>query len=337
MIYCNLGRTGLRVSAVCLGTWHLSRSKELDEWSIPRIDIDETKKLVKLAVDNGVNFIDTANRYHGAMGPVDLNHVGNAERILGEVLRDYDRESLVIVTKVAYQMAPWANGEGLSRKHIFWQNRESLKRLGVEYVDVYLAHGPDKETPHLETLIAFNDLVRMGKAHYIGSSNFSPEENIDFMELSQTHGLTSFVAIQEAYNMLDRTIEYAQVPIARKYNFSVMAYSPLAEGLLSNKYLSGIPEASRATYSQSLKTTLTKTNLGKIGELSNLAREKGVTLPQFALAWILHKQRALGINIVPIVGASNSQQLLENIQALEIQLSEDDIKRAEEIASNVRM
>ncbi|MGC9014590.1 MAG: aldo/keto reductase [Thermoproteota archaeon] len=337
MKYVNLGNSGLKVSQICLGSWHLPRSKERDEYGVLKVDVEETKKVVKIAFDQGINFIDTANRYHGAMSPVDFNHLGNAERVLGEVLKDYERESFVIATKVGGQMAQWVNGQGLSRKHIFWQIKESLKRLKLEYVDVYLIHVPDKETPPLETLIALNDLVRMGKVHYIGSSNLSPEEIISFMELSKEYKLSGFVTIQEVYNLINRTIEFSKIPLARKYNFTIMAYSPLAQGILSEKYLKGIPEGSRATYSSGLRETVTRRDLKAIEELSEIAKEKGISLPQLAIAWILNKQKSLGVNIVPIIGVSNSQQLIENLKALEVSLSDDEIKRAEEVASKIKL
>ncbi|MGC8577990.1 MAG: aldo/keto reductase [Thermoproteota archaeon] len=337
MKYVNLGNSGLKVSQICLGSWHLPRSKERDEHGVLKVDVEETKKVVKIAFDQGINFIDTANRYHGAMSPVDFNHLGNAERVLGEVLKDYERESFVIATKVGGQMAQWVNGQGLSRKHIFWQIKESFKRLKLEYVDVYLIHVPDKETPPLETLIALNDLVRMGKVHYIGSSNLSPEEIISFMELSKEYKLSGFVTIQEVYNLINRTIEFSKIPLARKYNFTIMAYSPLAQGILSEKYLKGIPEGSRATYSSGLRETVTKRDLKAIEELSEIAKEKGISLPQLAIAWILNKQKSLGVNIVPIIGVSNSQQLIENLKALEVSLSDDEIKRTEEAASKIKL
>jgi aryl-alcohol dehydrogenase-like predicted oxidoreductase len=292
---------------------------------------------VELAFDHGINFVDTANRYHGASAPVDLNHVGYAEKILGEILRDYQRESFVISTKVGVQMGPWPNGQGLSRKHIFWQLSESLKRLQVEYVDVYLAHCPDEDTPHLETLRAFNDLICMGKIHYIGSSNFTAEQITDFLQLSTAHKLHGFVTLQESYSLINRSIEPDKIPLARKHKLAIMAYSPLAEGLLSGKYVHGVPSGSRATYSESLKRVLSERKLDALKELSNLAREKGLSLSKFAIAWILHKQRSLGVNIIPIIGVSSRNQLLENLQALEVQLSEDDVMRAEQIASPVRV
>jgi aryl-alcohol dehydrogenase-like predicted oxidoreductase len=336
MKYVRLGCSGLRVSEICLGTWHLPRLAETDSFGVMKVDVEETRKLVNLAFDRGINFVDTANRYHGAMARCDFNHVGNAEKTLSGVLRDHERESYVLATKVGIEMGPWPNGGGLSRKHIFWQIGESLKRLQLEYVDVYLAHEPDKETPHLETLVAFDDLVRTGKVHHIGSSNFSPEEIVDFMELSKVHDLVGFVTLQEPFSLVNRSIELSKMPLARKYDLTIMAYSPLAEGLLSSKYLQGIPTGSRATYSQGVKKALSDRNLDALRELSSLAAEKGASLSQLAIAWMLHKQKSLGVKIIPIVGISSREQLLENLQALEVRLSEDDMARAEQIAARVQ-
>jgi aryl-alcohol dehydrogenase-like predicted oxidoreductase len=337
MNYVRLGDSGLKVSEICLGTWHLPRLTETDSYGIPKVDAEETRRVVNLAFDHGINFIDTANRYHGAMAMADLNHYGNAEKVLSEILRDHERESFVLATKVGNEMAPWPNGRGLSRKHMFWQITESLKRLKLEYVDVYLAHLPDEETPRLETLQAFNDLVAMGKVHYIGCSNFAAEQVIDFMELSKVHDLVSFVTLQDPYSLVNRSIESNKLPLARKYNFTIMAYSTLAQGLLSGRYLDGVPVGSRATYSQSLKKALSEKNLGSLRKLSTLASEKGISLSQLAIAWILHKQRKLAVNIIPIIGVSNREQLLENLQALDVHLSDDDMSKAEQIVLPIQL
>jgi aryl-alcohol dehydrogenase-like predicted oxidoreductase len=311
--------------------------KETDPQGVAKIDTEETRRVVGLAFDRGINFIDTANRYHGAMMSSDLPHWGNAERTLSEALAGYDRQSFVIATKVGYPMGLWPNGEGLSRKHIFWQIDESLKRLQLEYLDVYLAHCSDEDTPHLETLQAFSDLIRFGKVHYIGSSNFTPEQITDFMELSKTRKLENFVTLQESYSLINRGIESTKIPLASKYGLTIMAYSPLAQGLLSSRYLQKIPDGSRATYSQNLQKVLSEGNLDGLKELSKLADEKGILLSQLAIAWILHKPKTLGINIIPIIGVSSREQLLENLQALEVRLTEDDVSRAEQIASSIRV
>ena len=335
MRYIRLGNSGLKVSEICLGTWQLPRLTETDPYGVSKIDIQETRKVIELAFDRGINFIDTANRYHGAQVPVDSNHWGNAEKILSGILAGHNRESFVIATKVGMPMGPWPNARGLSRKHLFWQLGESLKRLHLEYLDLYLAHCQDEETTHLETLNAFNDFIRMGKVHHIGSSNFRAEQVRDFMELSAVHNLHRFVTLQEPYSLINRSIETDKLPLAREHNLAIMAYSPLAEGLLSGKYLKDVPSGSRATYSGNLRKALSASKLGSLRELSTLAREKGVSSSQLAIAWILHKQRSLGVNMIPIIGASKTEQLLDDLQALEVRLSEDEISRAEDIASSL--
>jgi len=335
MKYVKLGSSGLKVSQFCLGTWHMPRSSQMDEYGARKVDADELTRVIKTAFDKGLNFIDTANRYHGAMTPVDIVHRGNSERVLGEALRGYERESFVIATKVGSEMTPWENGKGLSRKHIMWQIGESLRRLQMDHVDVYLMHAPDPETPHLETLRALDDLVRSGKTHYLGSSNHSQEEVVDFMQLASDHELHKLVTLQEGYSLLHREIEKTLVPIAKHYGLSVMAYSPLAEGMLSERYLSGIPPQARASYSSGLRESITEDRLKVVRELSDFAKSKGVSLPQLALAWILSKQTSLGVTIVPIIGVSSTGQLLENLGALDVKLSEEEMETVEQIASKM--
>ncbi|MEM4786405.1 MAG: aldo/keto reductase, partial [Ignisphaera sp.] len=149
MKYVSSSICGIKVSTISLGTWYLPRLNEKDEYGIYKIDVDETKRVFRYAYDVGINFIDTANRYHGAVSPVPLTHVGYAEKLIGRILSELglERESIVIATKVAGEMASWPNASGLSRKHIMWQVRESLKRLQVEYIDVYYAHRFDPEVP----------------------------------------------------------------------------------------------------------------------------------------------------------------------------------------------
>ncbi len=322
----------MRVSEICLGSWHLPRSKEKDEFGALKVDMEELRRIIRIAMDNGLNFIDTANRYHGTITPVDFIHRGNSERVLGEILKEYERERFVISTKVGAEMAPWENGKGLSRKHIFWQIKESLRRLQMNYVDVYLIHASDPGTPNIETLRVMNDIISMGMVHYIGSSNLSPEEITNFMELANEKGLNGFITLQEAYNLLDRRIESTKVPLAKQYGFTVMAYSPLAQGLLSGKYISGIPEGSRATYSEDVRGEIRKQNLHGIRKLLELAKEKGITMPQLAIAWILNRQSSLGVSMIPIIGVSDTNQLLENLQALEIKLTEQEMKTIEGVA-----
>ena len=174
MKYKHLSPTcGLKVSAISLGTWHLPRLPEKDEVGAYKINVDEFKRVLKVAIDNGLTFIDTANRYHGGMSPVDLRRVGYAEKLLGKLLKDYDRQELVIATKVAGRMGPGPNDEGLNRKHVMWQVKESLKRLQMDYIDIYYMHRHDPETPKIEIMRTFTYLVQNGLILYIGASNLS--------------------------------------------------------------------------------------------------------------------------------------------------------------------
>ena len=331
MRYVRLGPSGLKVSQICLGTWFLPRSAERDEYGIPKVNLDEFERILKYALDKGLNFIDTANRYHGAMSPVDLPHRGNSEKVLGKLVNKLGREQFVIATKVGLEMAPWPNGKGLSRKHVMWQIRESLRRLQTDYIDVYLTHTVDPETPKLETLRAFNDLICQGKVLYMGLSNTPPEDVIEYMETAREYRLHQPVTIQEGYNILRRDIEKAKVPVARRYGLAVMAYSPLAQGLLSGKYLKGIPEGSRATYFRAFKESIRKESLDKVSRLLEIAMEIDVTLPQLAIAWLLHMQERLGVTVIPIIGATRFEHVQEDLEALDVRLSGEVLKRIDEV------
>ena len=176
------------------------------------------------------------------MAPVDLNHYGNAEKVLSEILRDHERESFVLATKVGNgigTLAEWIRP--VKEAYVLANNRKfEAVKTGIRG-RIFGSSPPDEETPHLETLQAFDDLVAMGKVHYIGCSNFTTEQVIDFMELSKVHDLVSFVTLQDPYSLVNRSIESNKLPLARKYNFTIMAYSTLAQGLLSGRYLDGVP------------------------------------------------------------------------------------------------
>ncbi len=334
MKYVRLGPTGTKVSQFCIGGWQLPGSGELDQLGVERVDRGELERIMKKAFDKGINFIDTANRYHGRMQPSDLDHAGNSERLFGEILKSYDRESWVIATKVRAAMASWPNGEGLSRKHIMWQIRESLGRLQTNYVDLYQIHSPDKETPKLETLSTLNQLIDQGWVRYIGESNHQAVEIDDFMQLAERRGLEGFATLQEPYNLLERGIEKDVVPVARKYGLAILAYFPVAQGVLTEKYLGGIQKGDRAAYGPDVrKKYLTTQTLEVIRELNEVAKQKGVLLPQLALSWMLHKQQEFGVTIIPIVGVTRLTYLEENLGALDVQLSTDDVKHMEEISS----
>jgi len=337
MYYVRLGWSGVKVSQFCLGTWHLPRLDLVDEFGVRRVDVDAAIKIMKKAYDEGINCIDTANRYHGAMALADLNHVGNSERVVGQFLKTVDRESVIVATKVGGQMAPWPNGEGLSRKHIRWQIKESLKRLGTSYVDLYQIHFPDPNTPKIEVLRTLSWLVEQGLVNYIGLSNHPAHDIVEFMELAEGRGLEAPVSIQELYNIIDRGIEEDKISVARRYGLAILVYSPLAQGVLTGKYVNfnegkwTIPGGSRATYADYVKRYFTDRNLKLIIELNEMAKSKGVSLTQLALAWLIGMQERLGVTIIPIIGATRMEQLEDNLGSINVKLSQDDFNRIDEL------
>jgi aryl-alcohol dehydrogenase-like predicted oxidoreductase len=331
--------SGLKVSAICLGTWFLPRRSERDEYGVPLVDIDETRNVLKKAWDLGINFIDTANRYHGAVAPIPLTHVGYAEKLLGRLIKElgFDREALVIATKVGNKMAERPNGEGLSRKHIFWQVKESLKRLGVEYIDIYYAHRYDLETPPLEVMSSFNDLVRKGLILYIGMSNIPSYVLVEYQLIAERYGFEPISVLQYKYNWMEREVEQDIISVAKKFGIGLTVYSPLARGLLTGKYVDiamkkwVIPPSSRAEIDETLRKMFTQENLEKVVNFVEFAKSKNVTSTQLAIAWLLKRSEELGITIIPITSVSNTQQLEEIVEAVNVNLSSDDMKYLEEL------
>ena len=334
MKYVKLGPTGTKVSQLALGTWHLPGSGQHDSSGVEKVDQEEMAKIIRKALDAGINFIDTANVYHGRIQQSDPAHTGNSERLLGEVLKGYDRDSLVLATKVRGALASWPNGEGLSRKHILWQARESLVRLQTDYIDLYQIHWPDPDTPKLETLKALNHLIDQGSVRYIGSSNHSAAEVEEFMQFARDYQMEGFVTLQELYNLIERGAEKDRLPPAKKYGLGLLAYSPIAQGVLSEKYLAGIQKGTRATYvSDIAKSYFNQQTLDAVRGLDHMAKQKGVSLPQLALAWLLHKQEDLGITIIPLLGITRQQYLDDGLGALEVRLSSGEVSQMEDIAS----
>ena len=334
MKYVKLGPTGTKVSQLALGTWHLPGSGQHDSSGVEKVDQEEMAKIIRKALDAGINFIDTANVYHGRIQQSDPAHAGNSERLLGEVLKGYDRDSLVLATKVRGALASWPNGEGLSRKHILWQARESLVRLQTDYIDLYQIHWPDPDTPKLETLKALNHLIDQGSVRYIGSSNHSAAEVEEFMQFARDYQMEGFVTLQELYNLIERGAEKDRLPPAKKYGLGLLAYSPIAQGVLSEKYLAGIQKGTRASYASDIaKSYFNQQTLDAVRGLDHMAKQKGVSLPQLALAWLLHKQEDLGITIIPLLGITRQQYLDDGLGALEVRLSSGEVSQMEDIAS----
>lgn len=333
MKYVKLGPTGTKVSQLALGTWHLPGSGEYDQWGIEKVDLEEMSRIVKKAYDAGINFIDTANIYHGRMQMSDPAHAGNSERLLGKVLKDYDRDSIVLATKVRGPLATWPNGEGLSRKQILWQAKESLARLQTNYIDLYQIHWPDRDAPKLETLRALNHLIDQGTVRYIGSSNHSASEVEEFMQLARDYRMEGFVTLQELYNLIERRVEKDRLPLAKQYGLGVLAYSPIAQGVLSEKYLGGIQKGTRASYASDIvKSYFNPQTLEAVRGLNEIARQKGISLPQLALAWLLRKQEELGTTMIPLLGITHMRYLEEGLTAMDVHLSSAEAERAEGIS-----
>jgi len=342
--YVKLSRnSGLKVSIISLGTWHLPRLPEVDEAGAYKIDVDEFRKVLKVSYDNGLIFIDSANRYHGGISPVPLTHVGYAEKLLGQLLKEYDREEWVVATKVAGRMSPGPNGEGLSRKHVMWQIKESLRRLQMEYVDIYYMHRDDPETPKLEIMRTFTSLIEQGLVRYMGASNVPAISLVEYIELAERYGLEPITALQYKYNLVEREVEADIIPVAKRYGLGFVAYSPLAQGVLTGKYVDKekrkwrVPELSRASYMKWIaKKYFTDSMLDFLLKFMNFAHEKGITPAQLALAWTINMEKVLGIPIIPIISVSKLSHLEEAIAASEIDLRSDDLKHLEEISRDVK-
>ncbi|HID35666.1 MAG TPA: aldo/keto reductase [Anaerolineae bacterium] len=308
MEYRNMGRTGLKLSEISLGGW-LTFGGQLD---------DETSfAIIDAAVEHGVNFIDLA----------DIYARGNAERVFGRWLKGKKRRDFVISSKVYWPMSDNVNDRGLSRKHIMESIEGSLRRLGTDYLDIYFCHRHDPETPLEEVVRAMTDLVQQGKVLYWGTSVWEADQIEGAVDIAREWlGYQPFVE-QPRYNMLDRHIEDAIMPMCAEKGLGIVAWSPLAQGVLTTKYLDGIPEGSRATYSQWIKEDLTEANLAKVRKLHAIAGDLGLTMPQLALAWILRRPEISSI----ITGASQPEQVEENVKASGVELSEDVLAEIERI------
>lgn len=332
MQYRTLGRTGVRVSRICFGSWFMTpvQSWERDQYGSVKVDEDASVSLIRHAIDLGINFIDTANRYHGGSYRVPISHVGLSERIVGRAIEGM-RDDVVLSTKVRGPMGSGPNDEGLSRKHIFRQIRDSLGRLKTDYIDLYYAHEPDPLTPMEETLGAFNDLVHQGKVHYLGCSNYDAWMIADSLHISKQRNFERFVVVQSPYNILNRAVEKELLPFAMADGVAVHVYSPLAEGVLSGKYGAGkLPDRSRGALVEDVRKSATdKMNIRIVEELKEMAHELGISVAQLALAWVLANPAVTSV----IIGATSIAQLVENVASLDVKLSAGDVKRINEVSS----
>lgn len=313
MEYIRLGSTGLKVSRVCLGCMSYGLPGKGNEWVL---DEEQSRPYIKRALEVGINFFDTANVYSNGMSEV----------VTGNALRDFaKRDEVVLATKVRFPMGKGPNDYGLSRKHIMDSIDASLKRLGTDYIDLYQIHRWDYETPIEETMEALHDIVKAGKARYIGASAMFAWQFAKAQYTADLHGWTRFVSMQNHYNLIYREEEREMIPFCQDQGVGVIPFSPLARGVLARKTTQ---EETIRYQSDSLAKSRygQEDNLTTIERVSEVAEARGIPMAQVALAWMYSKPFVNS----PIIGATKPHHLEDAIAAVSVHLTEDEIKRLEE-------
>jgi aryl-alcohol dehydrogenase-like predicted oxidoreductase len=321
MRYRLFGQTGLYVSELCLGTMTYGGSGGIWE-SIGTLQQDAVTEQVKIAVEAGINFIDTANVYAN----------GQSERLLGQALKNLalPREQLIIATKATGVMNDTPNGRGQSRHHLFNEIDASLTRLQLDYIDLYQLHAFDPLTPFEESLSALNDLVRSGKVRYIGVSNMAAWQIMKALQVSERHGWAKFVSLQAYYTIAGRDLERELVPLLQDQKLGLMVWSPLAGGLLSGKYKDAEDKGPEGARRASFDFPVVDKNRAFrcVDAMRPIAERQGLSVAQVALAWLLTRPVVSSI----IIGAKSLEQLRDNIAATRVQLSEADLKLLDEVS-----
>ena len=319
MQYCNLGHTGLKVSRVCLGTMTFG-------WTA---DERTSRDIMSAAVDAGCNFFDTADIYSRW---ADGNPGGVSEAIIGRWLQGRPRDQIVVATKVRGPMWEGPNGEGLSRAHILRAVEDSLRRLGTDYIDLYIVHWPDDDTPLAETLRALDDLVHQGKVRYLGVSNFPAWKLCKALWISDKHGLARFESLQPHYNLVHRAeFERELMALCTDQRLAVTPYRPLAGGFLTGKYRRGrpVPGGSRGETNKRIQGYMTGANFDLVETLEQIGRAHDATVAQTALAWVL----ANPVVTSALVGANTVAQLQDSIQAVALDLAEEEKQALDEMSA----
>lgn len=306
MEYRPLGRTGVRVSPLCLGAMMFGG----------RTSPSDAADIIDRALDAGINFIDTANVYAQ----------GRSEEAVGDALkRNGRRNEVILATKVHGRMGEGPNAMGNARRHIIEQCEASLRRLKTDWIDLYQIHRPQPDIPIDETLRALDDLVRSGKVRYIGTSTFAAWQLVESLWVSKEYGLERFVCEQPPYNLLDRRIERELLPMARAYGFGIIPWSPLAGGLLTGKYSRNAPPPPDSRYANLDANPMYRRRMNDaiwdvIEPLEALAREKSTTISRLSLAWCMHQPGVTS----PIIGPRTMEQLEDNLAALDVVITDDD-------------
>ena len=315
MVYNRCGSSGIKLPAISLGLWH----------NFGGVDIFENcREMLRRAFDSGITHFDLANNY----GPPP----GSAEETFGKILKqDFAsyRDEMIISTKAGYYMWPGHYGEWGSRKNLLSSLNQSLKRMQIEYVDIFYSHRPDPETPIEETMTALDHAVRQGKALYAGISNYSAVQAKKAISILNELG-TPCLIHQPRYSMFERWVEGGLLDVLEKDGVGCIAFSPLAQGLLTNRYLKGIPEDSRAAKAHGFlkRESITDAQISRIQKLNAIAENRGQTLAQMALAWVLKDTRITSV----LIGASSTAQLDDNLKTLQnLKFSADELKKIEAI------
>ena len=318
MEYRRLGRSGMYISEITYGNW-ITHGSQVQE--------DAAKKCVRAALDLGITTFDTADVYAGT----------RAETVLGKALKGVRRESYELLTKVYWPTGPGKNDRGLSRKHIMESVNASLRRLQTDHIDLYQFHRFDYETPLEESLSAFDDLIRQGKVMYIGFSEWSADQIADALKIQDQKGYTRFVSSQPQYSMLWRVIESKVDPLCKAEGIGQIVWSPIAQGVLSGKYLPGkkAPQGSRATDKKGganmISGWMREEVLTAVQKLGPIAQREGLTTAQLAIAWVLHNPNVSAA----IIGATKPSQIKENVKASGVKLSAETVREIDNVLGNL--
>jgi len=309
MDYVKLGSTGLDVSRLCLGCMTFGEpSRGAHSWTL---DDEKSRPIIKRALDLGINFFDTANIYSD----------GTSEEIVGRALKDFTtRDAVVIATKAWARMRPGPNGQGLSRRAIMTEIDNSLRRLGTDYVDLYQIHRTDPLTPIEETMEALHDVVKAGKARYIGASNMAAWEFAKALYVAELNGWTRFVTMQDHLNLLYREEEREMLPLCRAEGIGVLPWSPLARGRLTRDWNQTSERQETDLFGKALYTATLDADRQVVEQVAKVAKARGVPRAQVALAWVAQKLPVTA----PIVGASKLQHLDDAVAALSLKLTPEE-------------
>ncbi|QND48492.1 aldo/keto reductase [Rhizobium lusitanum] len=314
MEYVKFGKTGLEVSRICLGCMTYGEpGKGTHAWSLKE---EDSRPLLKQAIEAGINFLDTANTYSN----------GSSEEIVGRAIKDFSRrEDIVLATKVFNRMRPGPNGAGLSRKAIFDEIDNSLRRLGTDYVDLYQIHRWDYTTPIEETLEALHDVVKAGKARYIGASSMYAWQFAKAIYTSRLNGWTEFVSMQDHLNLLYREEEREMLPFCEDQKIAVIPWSPLARGRLTRDWDEATARTETDEFGKTLYTQALEADRNVVEAVGTIAKARGIARAQVATAWILQKSAVTA----PIVGASKPGHIADAVASLAVKLTPEEIEALE--------